>query len=148
MTADTINFCYDMRGLRFGEIKSRSKDAQDEFDKLVHYIRRVGATRSHAHAVQGDEQGSGSSSNILIWTVELPDMRKVMMDQGAVSPYETVRKSCMDSTSQDLLQNEGTAPTCGTSPNFWIRQRACGFDFAEYYHHEYTCRTADRGGIH
>lgn len=104
--ADIIDCCYDMRKLEAGEIRRRSKDAQDDFGKLAHYIGRLGATRSSAHAVvKGMIKVPALRQISCIRTVGAPDTRKLTMDEGAMSPYEIVRKICKDSASQTPLQN-------------------------------------------
>jgi hypothetical protein len=104
--ADISDVCYSMRGPGVSEIKCRSKDPQDDFGKLAHYIGRLGATRSAAHAVvKGMIKVPGLRQISCIRTVEAPDIRNVTMDQGAMSPYEIVRKICEDSASQNPLQN-------------------------------------------
>lgn len=104
--ADIVDYCYDMRGPQVGEIKGRSNDAQDDFGKLAHYIGRLGATRSSAHAaVKGVIKVPALRQITCIRAVQAPDVRKVTMDQGSMSPYEIVRKICEDSASQNPLQN-------------------------------------------
>jgi len=103
---DIIDFCYGMRGPHIGEIKRRSKDPLDDFDKLAHFIGRLGATRSSVHAViKGIIKVPALPQISCIRTVEAPDIRKVTLDQWALSPYEILRGICQDRVSQNPLQN-------------------------------------------
>lgn len=80
-----------MRRDEVAKIKGRSRDANDDFGKLAHYIGRLGATRSAAyHVVKGVLKVSALSRISDVRTVEAPGIHKLIMDQAALSPYEIV----------------------------------------------------------
>jgi hypothetical protein len=102
---DLVNLCYAMRGAEIEEIRRRSKDADDDFRKLAHYIGRLGATRSSANTVVRaiiTVPGLRQISDIRI--VEAAEPRDVTIDRENMSPYEIVRAICTDSTSQNPIQ--------------------------------------------
>ncbi|KAK8912657.1 hypothetical protein VCV18_012336 [Metarhizium anisopliae] len=106
MLTDVVDFCYRMRGLDIDEIKRRSKNALDDYDKLAHYIGRLGATRSSVLAVIKGMMGIPALQQIsCIRTVEAPGIKEVALDQWALSPYEVFRGICQDPVSQNPLQN-------------------------------------------
>ncbi|KAK9443924.1 hypothetical protein VB005_02449 [Metarhizium brunneum] len=106
MLTDVVNFCYCMRGLDIDEIKRRSKNALDDYDKLAHYIGRLGATRSSVLAViKGMMRIPALQQISCIRTVEAPGIKEVALDQWALSPYEVFRGICQDPVSQNPLQN-------------------------------------------
>ncbi|KID81651.1 hypothetical protein MGU_11004 [Metarhizium guizhouense ARSEF 977] len=106
MLTDVVDFCYRMRGLDIDEIKRRSKNALDDYDKLAHYIGRLGATRSSVLAViKGMMRIPALQQISCIRTVEAPGIKEVALDQWALSPYEVFRGICQDPVSQNPLQN-------------------------------------------
>lgn len=104
--ADLVDYCYNMRGFELDQIKGRSKLAPDDFRELVHYIGRLGATRSSTRAVvQGMIEVPALRQISCIRTVNAPSIREVKTNEDAMSPYEIVRGICQDSASQNPLQN-------------------------------------------
>lgn len=94
-----------MRGAEIEEIKRRSKDREDGFRRLAHYIGRLGATRSSANTVVRAMiivPGLRQISDIR--TVEAPESRDVTIDREDMSPYEIVRAICTEFTSQNPVQ--------------------------------------------
>jgi hypothetical protein len=79
---DLVDLCYAMRGAEIEEIRRRSKDTDDDFRRLAHYIGRLGATRSSANTVVRAViivPGLRQISNIRI--VEAPESRDVTIDR-------------------------------------------------------------------
>jgi hypothetical protein len=102
---DLVTLCYDMREAELKEIRGISKDADDDFRKLAHYIGRLGATRSSSNKVveaMAIVPGLRQISKICI-IKEAPKPRDVTIDRENMSPYEIVRAICTDSTSQNPL---------------------------------------------
>jgi hypothetical protein len=94
-----------MRGVEVEEISKRSKNADDDFPKLAHYIGRLGATRSSANAVVRAMIAVPELRQISdIRTVEAPEPRDAKIDREQMSPYEIVRDICIKSTSQITTQ--------------------------------------------
>ncbi|KAK1584937.1 uncharacterized protein LY79DRAFT_519668 [Colletotrichum navitas] len=104
--ADIVDYCYDMRVDDVNKIKRMSKHSTDDFCKLAHYVGRLGATRSAARYVVKGMMTVPALGHISgIRTVEAPSIRKVIMDQRDLSPYEIVREICKEPASQNPLQN-------------------------------------------
>lgn len=104
--AKIVGYCYGMRGLEVDEIRKRSKKAQDDFNKLAHYIGRLGATWSSTQAiVKGMLQVSALRQISCIRIVQAPDIQKLTMNHWEMSPYEIVRGICLESVSQNPLQH-------------------------------------------
>jgi hypothetical protein len=104
--AAIVDTCYDMRGSEVDKIKRYSKHAMDDFGKLTHYIGRLGATRSSVLAVV---QAVFKVPNLLpiscIRTIEAPGARKLELEPWALSPYEILRRICLDPVSRNPLDN-------------------------------------------
>lgn len=102
---DLIDLCYTMRGVGVDEIRKRSKDTEDDFSKLAHYIGRLGATRSSADTVVRAMITVPALRQISrIRTVKALASQDVMIDEKYMSPYEIVWAICEDSTSQNPVQ--------------------------------------------
>ncbi len=103
--ADLIDLCYAVRGPEVDGIRRRSKDAEDDFSRLAHYIGRLGATRSSANTVVRAMMKVSALRKISdIRTVEAPEPREVTIDQEYMTPYEIVWTICKESTSQNPMQ--------------------------------------------
>src|SRR5437660_412954 len=103
--ADLVDLCYAVRGADVDEIRRRSKDADDDFSKLAHYIGRLGATRSSANTIVRAMNKVPALRQISgIRTVKAPEPRVVTIDREYMSPYEVVWAICKDSTSQNPIQ--------------------------------------------
>jgi OTT_1508-like deaminase len=105
--ADIVDLCYAGRGAEVDEIRRRSKDPEDDFSRLAHYIGRVGATRSSANTVVRAVIKVPALRKIsCIRTVPAPEPREVAIDQEYMSPYEIVWVICQESTSQNPMQTQ------------------------------------------
>lgn len=106
---DVVDFSYDMRGSEVNEIKKkkkRSNKAEDDYDKVAHYMGRLGATQWSVLAiVRGMIKVPALRQISCIRTAETPDIRTVTLDQWAMSPYEILRGICLDLVSQIPPQN-------------------------------------------
>jgi hypothetical protein len=103
--ADLVDRCYAGRGAEIDEIRRRSKDVEDDFGKLAHYIGRLGATRSStATIVRAMIEVPALRQISDIRTVKAPESRSVTIDPEYMSPYEIVWAICNDSVSQNPMQ--------------------------------------------
>lgn len=105
--AALVDHCYALRGEQVDKIKEKSKDPEDDFSKLAHYIGRLGATRSSANAIVRSMLKVPALRRISgIRTINAPNRREVTIDREYMSPYEIVWAICKDSTSQNPMQIE------------------------------------------
>ena len=100
-----IDRCYNMRGDEVNEILKRSKDPEDDFSKLAHYIGRLGATRSSADTIVSAMLKVPGLSDISdIRTVGAPVPREVTTEPEYMSLYEIVWAICRDDASRNPLE--------------------------------------------
>ena len=103
--ADLISICYQIRGSEVNEIKIRSKNPNDDFSRLAHYIGRLGATRSHVNTVvkamlivPGLRRITG------VRKINPPERRMINIESDCSSPYEIVWAICKEDTSRNPVQ--------------------------------------------
>ncbi|KAH6999482.1 hypothetical protein EDB80DRAFT_765980 [Ilyonectria destructans] len=102
--ARIVDFCYDMRGSEVDAIKKRSKNTQDDFGKLSHYIGRLGATRSSVDAVVRAMRDVPSLRRITaIRAMKSPPPRSITLSAEDMVSYEIVWKISKDSESQNII---------------------------------------------
>lgn len=105
--AALVDHCYALRGEQVDKIKEKSKDPEDDFSKLAHYIGRLSATRSSANAIVRLMLKVPALRRISgIRTINAPNRREVTIDREYMSPYEILWAICKDSTSQNPMQIE------------------------------------------
>lgn len=103
---DLVDLCYSMRGDEVDKIRRRSKDIEDDFRRLAHYVGRLGATRSSANAIVKTMMKVPALRQISsIRAVEAPEPREVTIDREYMNPYEIVRAICNDSISQNPMDS-------------------------------------------
>ena len=105
--ADIVDLCYAERGADVDEVRRSSKDPEDDFSRLAHYIGRLGATRSSANTVVRAMIKVPALRKIsCIRTVPALETPEVTIDQEYTIPYEIVRMICQESTSQNIIQTQ------------------------------------------
>jgi hypothetical protein len=119
MLLNLLDLCYSMRGADVDEIRRRSKDIEDDFRRLAHYIGCLGTTRSSANAIVRAMIKVPTLRQISsIRTVKPPEPRKATINREYMSPYEIVRAICKDSISQTPMSSL-SALYAITDLDFW-----------------------------
>jgi hypothetical protein len=96
-----IDYCFSMRRREVDELKTRS-ETQKDFSDLVHYIGRLGATRSSVNKVVKAVVMVPALRRILaIRIIAAPEPKTLVVFPEIVSPYELVWKIWKDSKSRN-----------------------------------------------
>ncbi|KAI1306686.1 hypothetical protein F5Y03DRAFT_137530 [Xylaria venustula] len=113
---DLVNLCYGMRSGQIDEIRGISRDPQDDFGRLAHFLGRIGATRSAVDSIVTTMSHTPSLRLISdIRYLNAPEVSIVELSPGDTSPYEIVRGICKSSLSQNAL-----TPQCVFFKGLWF----------------------------